>query len=163
MILIADAAPLIFLAKINQLPLLTELFKPEILVPLVVRNEVLGPDVPPDEERLLTTFISGCKILKLRKSTSFAKALSFADNCILTLAIRERADFVLSDDRLLRKTAVIEGLRVIGTIGVLLRATKASILTPEKSIMLLDELVEEHNFRVAIKVYEASRKAFCSA
>ena len=162
MILIADAAPLIFLAKINQLPLLIELFKPEILVPLVVRNEVLGPDVPPDEERLLTTFISGCKILKLRKPTGFAKALSFADNCILTLAIRERADFVLSDDRLLRKTAVIEGLRVIGTIGVLLRATKADILTPEKSLLLLDELVEEHNFRVAIKVYEASRKAFYS-
>lgn len=163
MILIADAAPLIFLAKINQLPLLTELFKPEILVPLVVRNEVLGPDVPPDEERSLTRFISGYKLLKLRKPTNFAKALSFADNCILTLAIRERTDFVLSDDRLLRKTAVIEGPRVIGTIGVLLRATKASILTPEKSIMLLDELVEEHNFRVAIKVYEASRKAFCSA
>jgi len=162
MILIADAAPLIFLAKINQLPLLTELFKPEILVPLVVRNEVLGPDLPPDEERLLTTFISGCKILKLRKPTGFAKALSFADNCILTLAIRERADFVLSDDRLLRKTAVIEDLRVIGTIGVLVRATKASILTPEKSIMLLDELVEEHNFRISTKVYEASRKAICS-
>jgi predicted nucleic acid-binding protein len=162
MILIADAAPLIFLAKINQLPLLTELFKPEILVPLVVRNEILGPDVPPDEERLLTKFISFCKVLKLRKPTSFANALSFADNCILTLAIRERADYVLSDDRLLRKTAVIEGLRVIGTIGVLLRATKASILTPKKSIMLLDELVEEHNFRVGTKVYESIRKAFYS-
>ena len=142
--------------------MLTELFKPEILVPLVVRNVILGPDVPPDEERLLTKFISGCKVLKLSKPTRFAKVLSFADNCILTLAIRERAIFVLSDDRLLRKTAVIEGLRVIGTIGVLLRATKASILTPKKSIMLLDELIEEHNFRVGTKVYEVSRKAFYS-
>ena len=162
MILIADAAPLIFLAKINQLSLLTELFKPEILIPSVVRDEILDPDVPPDEERALTTFISGCKIMMFKKPTRFAKALSFADNCILTLAIRERADFVLSDDRLLRKTAVIEGLRVIGTIGVLLGATKASILTPKKSTMLLDELVEEHNFRIGTKIYEASRKAFNS-
>ena len=53
----------------------------------------------------------------------------------------EQATVVLSDDRLLRKTAVIEGIRVIGTIGILIRATKASLLTAKKSVELLDELV----------------------
>jgi predicted nucleic acid-binding protein len=160
MILVADAAPLIFLAKINQLSLLTDLFKAEILVPSVVRKEILGPRVPPDEERLLTSFLSGCRVVKLRKPDHFAKALSFADNCILTLAVREGADFISSDDRLLRRTAVVEGFRVMGTIGILLLATKASQLTPKSSITLLDDLVEEHNFRVSTKVYEAARKAF---
>jgi predicted nucleic acid-binding protein len=159
MIIVADSAPLIFLAKINQLTLLTDLFNAEILVPVVVRKEILGPGVPPDEERLLTGFLSRCQIVVLRKPTRFAQALSYADNYILTLAVKEQANAVLSDDRLLRKTAVIEGIRVIGTIGILIRATKSSLLTAKKSVKLLDELVEEHNFRISTRVYEIARNA----
>ncbi|MCK5203055.1 MAG: DUF3368 domain-containing protein [Desulfobacterales bacterium] len=159
MILVADAAPLIFLAKINQLSLLVELFKAEIFVPSAVSKEILGPEVPPDEERLLTAFLSGCKVVNLRKPINFAQALSIADNCILTLASRKRAAIVLSDDRLLRKTAVIEGFRVIGTLGILLRATKNSILTVENTEILIEQLVEEHNFRISTSVYDAARKA----
>ncbi|MBT8367131.1 MAG: DUF3368 domain-containing protein [Deltaproteobacteria bacterium] len=159
MILVADAAPLIFLAKINQLPLLAGLFDPEIIVPVVVRKEILGPEIPPDEERLLTGFLSNCRIVELGKPNSFANALSFADNCILTLAVKKRADLVLSDDRLLRKTAVIEGFRVIGTIGVLIQAAKTALVTPEKSAEHLEDLVKEHNFRISTRVYEMARHA----
>ena len=60
---------------------------------------------------------------------------------------------------MLRKTAGIEGVQVIGTIGILIRATKASLLTVKKSVELLDELVEEHNFRISIRVYENARNA----
>ena len=159
MIIVADSAPLIFLAKINQLSLLNGLFNAQILVPVVVRREILGPNVPPDEERLLTGFLSGCQIVALPKPTRFAQALSYADNCILTLAVKEPANVILSDDRLLRKTAVIEGIRVVGTIGILIRATKSSLLTTKKSVELLDELVEEHNFRISTRVYEIARNA----
>ncbi len=58
MIVVADAAPLIFLAKINQLSLITELFNAEILIPSVVSKEILGPVIPPSEERMLTAFLS---------------------------------------------------------------------------------------------------------
>jgi uncharacterized protein len=159
MILVADAAPLIFLSKINQLSLLSGLYEAEILIPAAVRDEVLGPEVPPDEERLLTNFLSGCRVLSVHKPTRFAQALSFEDNCILTLAVKKGADLILSDDRLLRRTAVIIGFRVTGTIGVLLHAAKASLLTPIKSAMLLDELVKEHNFRISTRVYELAREA----
>jgi len=159
MIIVADAAPLIFLAKINQLSLLTELFNAEIFVPSAVRKEIISPEVPPDEERLLSAFLAGCEVVDLRKPVSYAQALSFADNCILTLASREGAAIVLSDDRLLRKTAVIEGFRVIGTLGILLRATKNSILTEKNTEILIEQLVEEHNFRISTSVYDAARKA----
>ena len=157
MILVADAAPLIFLSKINQLSLISQLFDPEIFIPVAVRNEVFGPEVPPDEERLLKDLFSGCHILTLNEPTRFAKALSFADNCILTLAVEKQADLILSDDRLLRKTAVIEGLQVVGTIGLLIRAVKSSFLPQKKAIRLLDELVNSHNFRISIQVYEITR------
>ena len=162
MILVVDAAPLIFLAKINQLTLLAKLFDAEILVPDAVSKEILGPEVPPDEERLLTAFLSSCKTVNLRKPVRYAGALSFADNCILTLASRERANIVVSDDRLLRKTAVIEGFRVIGTLGILLRATRNSILATKDTEILLAELVLEHHFRISTSVYEAARMAIKS-
>ena len=157
MILVADAAPLIFLAKINQLSLISQLFDPEILIPAAVRDEVLGPKIPPDEERLLTGFLSKCRILTLNKPTRFAKALSFADNCILTLAVERQADILLSDDRLLRKTASIEGFRVIGTIGVLIRGAKLSLISQKKAVKLLEDLVKDHNFRISTQVYEIAR------
>ena len=53
----------------------------------------------------------------------------------------------------------IEGIRVIGTIGILLQATKKSILSAGNAVDLLNRLVEEHNFRISIRVYEAARKA----
>ena len=160
MILIADAAPIIFLAKINQLSLIHELFNAEILVPSVVQSEIIGTEVPPDEERLLTGFLSKCKVVDLKKTDIFAKSLSFADNCVLTLAHKKRADIILSDDRLLRRMAVIEGFRVIGTLGILLRASKESLLPAENAADMLDRLVEEQNFRISTRVYEAARKAF---
>lgn len=159
MILVADAAPLIFLAKINQLSLLTELFEAEIFLPSAVRKEILGPEVPPDEERVLTAFLSSCKVVNLRKPVKFAQALSFADNCILTLATGQGDAIVLSDDRLLRKTAVMEGFGVIGTLGVLLRATTSSLLEAEATKTLIQQLVENHNFRISTTVYNAALKA----
>jgi predicted nucleic acid-binding protein len=98
-------------------------------------------------------------VVNLRKPVSFAQALSFADNCILTLASREGAAVVLSDDRLLRKTAIIEGFGVIATLGILLRATKNTILTAKNTEILIEQLVEEHNFRISTHVYDAARKA----
>jgi len=160
MILIADAAPVIFLAKINQLFLIHKLFNAEIFIPSVVKNEILGPNVPPDEERLLTVFLSKCKVVDLKKTDIFAKSLSFADNCVLTLAHKKRAGIILSDDRLLRRVAVIEGFRVIGTLGILIRATKESLFPAENAADMLDHLVEEQNFRISTRVYEATRKAF---
>jgi len=159
MILIADAAPLIFLAKINQLRLITGLFDTDILVPSVVQDEILGPGVPPDEERLLTAFLSNCKVVDLRNPDVFAKALSFADNCVLTLAHKEHANIILSDDRLVRRVAVIEGFRVVGTLGVLIRARRRALLSAEDATDVFDQLVEEHSFRISTRVYEAARKA----
>ena len=156
MILVTDAAPLIFLAKIHQLQLLTNLFDADILVPSAVYKEILGKDVPPDEEKLLITFLSGCRVVNLRKPMQFAKALSFADNCIMTLAIKEKANIILSDDRLLRRIALLEDFQVVGTIGILLRAVKASLLTAQESKNFLAELVAEHNFRISTRVYDAA-------
>lgn len=159
MIVVADAAPLIFLVKINQLVLIPTFCDGEILVPSKVRHEILGRGIPPDEERLLAVFLSKCKVVDVKKPDLFAKALSFADNCVLTLALDAEADILIADDRLLRKVAIMEGIRVIGTLGILIWATKKQLLSSKKAHHLLNELVEEHNFRISTAVYEVALSA----
>jgi predicted nucleic acid-binding protein len=106
-----------------------------------------------------SVFVDMSVEMNISEPDIYARALSFADNCIINLAHKEHADMVLSDDRLLRKLAVIEGFRVVGTLGVLLHAKKKKLLTAKKALSLLDQLVEEHNFRISTRVYETVRKA----
>jgi len=156
--LVADAAPIIFLAKIRQLGLITDVFEARILIPSVVEKEILGPPVPPDEERLLRTFLPVCNVVDAAMPHIYATGLSLADNCVLTLVYQEHADVILSDDRLLRRVAVLEGFRVIGTLGTLIHAKRRSILSAEKAMELFERLVEEHAFRISTLVYHAVRK-----
>ena len=159
MIVVADAAPLIFLTKINQLVLIPMFCDGEIYVPSKVRHEILGRVIPPDEERLLAAFLSKCKVVDVKKPDLFAKALSFADNCVLTLACNAKADIIVADDRLLRKVAIMEGIRVIGTLGILIWATQKQLVPSKKAHHLLNELVEEHSFRISTAVYEVALSA----
>lgn len=159
MIVVADATPLIFLSKINQLVLIPMFCDGEILVPSKVRHEILGRGIPPDEERLLAAFLSKCKVVDVKKPDLFAKALSFADNCVLTLACNAKTDIIVADDRLLRKVAIMEGIHVIGTLGILIWATQKQLLSSKKAHNLLNDLVEEHSFRISTAVYEVALSA----
>ncbi|MEE8399885.1 MAG: DUF3368 domain-containing protein [Desulfobacterales bacterium] len=165
MILIGDAAPIIFLAKIDRLSLIGQLFDAKVLVPSIVEKEILGPGIPPHEELLLTLFLSKYRIIDVGEPAEYATSLSLADNSVLTLTEKEHADIVLSDDRLLRRIVSMEGFpsEVIGTIGILVRAAKEDLLSADAAHDLLSCLIREHSFRISIDVYEAARRALHAA
>lgn len=156
MIIVADASPLIFLAKIGQLGLITRLFPGKHWVPQSVRMEVLTAPISPAEELALQLFLKSCQIELVSKPRRYAAALSRADNEVLTLAIRRKAAFLLSDDRLLRQLAVVEGLRPMGTLGILLRAMERGLLTRIQTRHWVEALVQQHHFRISIEVYDAT-------
>lgn len=158
--IVADSAPLIFLGKIQQLSLVLAVFQAEVLVPAVVKREVISPDIPPDEERQVTSFLSRCTVADPEKPLVFALGLSQTDNWVLTLARDKCADLILSDDRLLRRVSVLEGFGVVGTVGVLLRATAKGQVAPDNAEDLLQQLVRDHNFRISTAVFEEARRAF---
>ena len=62
---------------------------------------------------------------------------------------------LLADERLLRDMATIERIRPVGTLGVLLLATRRGLLTTAEARRHLDALVREHEFRIGIALYEA--------
>ena len=80
--------------------------------------------------------------------------MSAADNAALTLAIRSKADYLLCDDRITRSMAEIEGVRALGTLGVLLRAARGKILSRREVRRLIDLLISAHNFRIGVEVYQ---------
>lgn len=156
MIIVADASPLIFLAKIGQLALIAHLFPGKHLVPHSVRTEVLSAPISPAEELALQTFLKSCHIEAVPKPRRYATALSRADNEVLTLALRRRASYLLSDDRLLRQLAVGEGLRPMGALGILLKALERGLMTRIQARQWIETLVQQHQFRISIEVYDAT-------
>ena len=155
MIVVADASPLIFLGKIRRLSLLQELLTAEILVPQAVYEEVLVPTVEPAEHRRLQAFLDECETQPVPQPASYARAMSAADNAALSLALRRQADILLCDERLTRAMAEAEGIRPLGTLGILLWSSRLSILSPDKVHRLVDQLVQDHSFRISIEVYQA--------
>lgn len=155
MIVVADASPLIFLAKIRQLGLLHALFGRDIRLPSAVSDEVLVPAPNRFELAALQRFLAGCRVEPVPQPRAFAESMSAADNAALTLAIRVEADFLLCDERLTRLMAEAEGVRPIGTLGVLLRAMHAGALAPDETRRLVDSLVGTHSFRIGIELYQA--------
>ncbi|MBN1674230.1 MAG: DUF3368 domain-containing protein [Kiritimatiellae bacterium] len=157
-VVVADATPLIFLGKVNQLALLRRLFGEPVVIPLCIRDEVLPADLPPHEERVLSEFLRHCEIVRVSRPRLFARSLSQADNKVVTLAVRRKADWVLADDHLLRKMAAIEGIAVMGTLGVLLQAENKRLLSASQTADLIDALVSEHALRISIRVYETAMR-----
>lgn len=85
----------------------------------------------------------------------FASAMSRADNEALTLAVRAHADIILCDERAMRIMAESEGVRPLGTLGILLRSAHRKIITAPDARQLIDTLIRSHNFRIGIEVYQA--------
>ncbi len=72
MIVVADASPLIFLAKLKRLELIPRLLGHDIRVPRRVYREVLGPRVESVERSVLELFFSGCSIEVVRRPRRYA-------------------------------------------------------------------------------------------
>ncbi len=155
MIVVADASPLIFLAKLRHLNLVHDLFGDDIRLPRAVRNELLPAGTDPAERTVLETFLASCRIETVANPRRFAEAMSRADNQALTLAIRCKADRLLCDESTTRFMAEAEGIQPVGTLGILLLSMQRGLLTPAATQQSVDALVRDHGFRISVGLYQA--------
>ena len=81
--------------------------------------------------------------------------MSRADNAAMTLAVRTSADTLLADDRIVRRIAMVQGVRPIGSVGVLLRARRQGRLNGQEVRRILDDLIGSHSFRIGVELYAA--------
>jgi predicted nucleic acid-binding protein len=155
MIIVSDSSPLISLATIDKLDLLEKLFK-EIFVPRSVYEEVVQENKPYSHE--VKDFLNGrVKHIKNRVAVEMLQSdIGKGESEAIILAIEEKSDYLLIDDLKARKLAKINGLEIIGTMGILLRGKKAGFIPEVKP--LINELLN-NDIRIGEKIIEITLKA----
>jgi predicted nucleic acid-binding protein len=127
MILIADASALIALSACDSLNLLDALFG-QVWVPEVVFKEVALADKP-QAVRLRRYLQNKVRTVDL-KHFVFLDAFADAGETAAMLLYKEMAaDYLLIDDKRGRKVAKINKIRTIGSLGVLLQAKRAGLIS----------------------------------
>jgi len=120
MILVADSSALIALSVCNILPLLEKLFK-EVRVPEAVYIEVTQDNKP--ESKKLEQFLHD-KIVQVNIEDYIITDFSIGKGELESIALYKKlnADRLLIDDKRARKLANLNGVRTIGSLGILLIA-----------------------------------------
>lgn len=136
---IADASPLIALHQIGQISLIERLFG-RILIPTAVAREV-SPSLP-----ALPVWIVVRDLAQPIASEILQASLGAGESETLALGLEIAEGLLILDERPARKLALLLGLQVVGTAGVLLAAKRAGLIPEVRA--LLDALIEK-GFRVS--------------
>ena len=155
MTVVVDASPLIFLGKIQRLSLIHRILGDDVVVPQQVREEVLARPLDHGESVALHRFLAAACVERVDSPHEYAAGMSRADNAAMTLAVRLEADLLLTDDRTVRRLAAVEGIRPLGTLGVLLLALRQGLADRAEVRRLVDDLVRSHGFRIGVELYAA--------
>jgi len=128
-LIVADASPLIGLAKIGRLSLLRRLAE-EVWIPRAVWRELIegGSDRP--EVKELSMLLTG----SVRESEPtmvgrFAMLVDAGEAEAVALAAVNPGCLLLIDDAAGRRLAESQGIRCMGVAGLLLRAKRSGLLT----------------------------------
>lgn len=151
-IIVADAGPLIALAKLEQLELLQQIFS-AIHVPETVYLEVTHQQAR-DDAQLLTAFIQTSAELHPVLSSDFVDELSLSldDGEIQALALAKDLECgVLMDEARGRKIAGYYDISVVGVLGVLLQAKKLGLV---ESVSPLISTLQKANYRLSPALVE---------
>lgn len=157
MIAVIDASPLLALARLDQLSLLSQLFT-QVLVPLAVSGEVLrgrptAADVSPIREAIEAGHITLHRVDSPMRDAP--ASLGLGEREVVAAALALSADAVIVDDYAARRAAEGLGLTVIGTVGVLVRARRAGLVSNVGP--MLDVLVERGFYLAPALIDEARR------
>jgi predicted nucleic acid-binding protein len=156
MIIISDTSPLNYLVLIGQVERLPDLYG-QVIIPQGVLDELQAEQTP---EGVHAWLMSAPAWLKVQPLTGAANSqldyLGPGEREAITLAEQLQADALLIDDRDGRREAVQRGLRVIGTLAVLVDAADQGLLdlsevfrrlqqtTFRASPQLFDSLLQRH-------------------
>lgn len=140
---VVNATPLISLALLGRLSLLKQMFE-EVIVPLTVHEEVVvhGVGRPGSEALAAADWLTVMPIDASVAIEPLLLGLDAGELEVLLLARQITPDWVIVDERLARSVAFALGLPVKGTLGILLAAVLAGLLSKEQALADLNELVE---------------------
>lgn len=144
MIVVSDSSPLIALLAVDRIELLKHLFG-EITIPPAVRDEVFGSQpgraVAAPDFALIESPLSATSIRFLRMN------LQLGESEAIALALEKRSALILLDDKSARETADRLGIRVLGTLGVLMLAKQKGQIDEVRPLII--QMIDRINFRIS--------------
>lgn len=154
-LLVADAGPLIFLAKLGRLNLLTEA---DVHVPAAVMAEISAKadEACKQIEQAANHWLKVVEVQNRNTIQLLLADLDLGEAEVIAIAKEINADTVLLDDLDARRFAKRVGLATIGTVGILLSARLQG-----KIPSLREEIdrLQVHGFRISKALVEEALKA----
>ena len=143
MIIISDTTPIISLIKINRLDLLEKLFV-EVLIPNAVFKELTTNTLFTNEAEIVkkSSFLKVSSVQN-QKSLQLLQAVSGLDDGeseAIILADELKSNILLMDERKGRKVAQKLGIKITGTIGILIQAYNEGMISDVEVKSYLNQL-----------------------
>lgn len=135
---IVNTTPLIALAEIGELHLLKDLYD-EIYIPNAVFEEVKSEPAY-TEVRNASEWIKQVSVDSADNREMLSSRLHSGEVEVIQYARESKADLVILDDQLARRTAKYLGLTITGTLGVIIKAKEKGYVSSVKPIM--DKLIQ---------------------
>lgn len=153
MIIISDTSVISNLIQISRLQILSSLFG-EIIIPTTVRLEILqleeyGISL---EQFRNASWIKTQDPVDINMERGLRESLDAGEAAAITLAKELNADYLAIDERAGRRIAKSLGIKIIGLVGILIRAKEANLIENVRPI--LDQLITEANFYIGEKFYQ---------
>ena len=127
MLVVADTSALVALAACNSLPLLDQIFQ-TVRVPPAVLRECIVPGKP-EADRLGAYLLGKVNEVDIEKFVIAVAGLGAGELEAMALYKLLHADRMLVDDHRARRVAQLNGISVVGSLGVLLRGKASGLLT----------------------------------
>jgi uncharacterized protein len=153
MLIVSDTSPIINLAAIGLLQLIPELFG-EVFIPDAVYHEivVVGAGEPGSEEIKEADWAKVVSVSDLLLLSKLMQRLDPGEAEAIVLALDLKARFILMDESAGRSVATSHDLEPLGTLGILLKAKKAGLISAVTPVM--DKLRAEAHFFISPSLYQ---------
>jgi uncharacterized protein len=152
MTVICNATPLINFAAINRLDILQATFG-QIIIPQAVSHETTGTDFPSSHFVQQAIAASWLEVRTISPAGSnIAPELDVGEREAIALALETGIQRILLDEREARQVAQQLGLKVMGTLGILLLAKSNQTIPQVRS--LLDAMIDVAQYWVNDSLYQ---------
>lgn len=152
-IAVVNTSPIVYLSSINQLSLLKKLFN-EIYIPEAVKQELLsgGRDSFGVKEIKTEKWLKTKKIKNKLAKEYLLTEIDDGEAEVIILTEELKTGTIIMDDKLGRRVAKLRGIKVVGTLRILVAAKKKGLITAVRPLI---EKLKENGFWLSINVYKA--------
>ena len=150
MVIVSDASPIIALAVCDKLDLLDKLFD-RVCIPQTVFNDLAIPNKTKAEEIIKWASDKVTPAKNTAVITALSMNLDLGESEALSLYWEIAADFLLIDEKRGRIIALRNGIKTIGTMGILLSAKKNGFITAVKPVL---DILMHNSFRISDTLYQ---------